>query len=46
MVMVESEDEFSRLWGRLKEACHDFSKILEYVKTTWIDKYKERFVAC
>ena len=24
----------------------DFPQILAYMKITWIDKYKERFVAC
>jgi len=46
MVMVDSEEESSRLWGRLKEDFRDFPKVLEYVKTTWIDKYKERFDTC
>ena len=46
MVMVDSEKEFSRLWGRLKEDFRDFLNVLEYVRTIWIDKYKERFVAC
>jgi len=46
MVMVDSEKESSRLWGRLKEDFRDFPKVLEYVKTTWIDKYKERFDTC
>jgi len=45
MVVVKSEDEFSRLWGRLKEGFRYFPKVLEYMRTTWFDKYKEKFVA-
>ena len=33
MVMVDSEEEVSRLWGQLEEDFRDFPKVLEYVKT-------------
>ena len=46
LVMAESEEEFLQLFGRLKDDFRDFLQVLEYVKTTWLDKYKERFVAC
>ena len=46
LVMAESEEEFDRLFGRLNDDFHEFPQVLAYVKTTWIDKCKERFVAC
>ena len=44
LVMAESED-FDRLFGRLNDDFHEFPQVLAYVKTIWIDKYKEYFVA-
>jgi len=46
LVMAESEEEFVRFFGQLNDDFYDFPQVLTYVKTTWIDKYKERFVAC
>ena len=42
----ESEEEFERLFGRLNDDFHEFPQVFVYVKTTWIDKYKECFVTC
>ena len=46
MVLVKTEDDFNQLFGRLNEDFCDYPQVLAYVKTTWIDKYKERFIAC
>jgi len=45
LVMAESKD-FDRLFRQLNDDFHDFPRVLAYVKTTWIDKYKEQFVTC
>jgi len=37
---------FDRLFGRRNDDFHDFPQVLACLKTTWIDKYKEWFVAC
>jgi len=46
LVMAKSEEDFDQLFSRLNDDFHDFPQVLAYMKTTWIDKYKERFVAC
>ena len=45
MVLAKS-DEFTQLFKRLNVNFLKYSQVLAYVKPTWIDKYKERFVAC
>ena len=45
LVIAESEEQFVRLFDRLNENFRDIPQVFSYVKITWIDKYKERFVA-
>jgi len=46
LVIAENEEEFDRLFGRLNDDFREFPQVFAYIKTTWIDKYKEHFVAC
>ena len=46
MVLAETEEEFIQLFDRLNENFQDYPKLLAYVNSTWIDKYKEKFIAC
>jgi histone-lysine N-methyltransferase SETD2 len=46
MVVAETEDEFNRLFCRLNEDFCEYPQVLQYLKITWIDKYKERFISC
>ena len=46
MVLAEREDEFTQLFGQLNVDFREYPQVFAYVNYTWVDKYKERFVAC